>query len=146
MSRIAVEALKKSGQRGVICAGWAGISKDTTPEELHSYCDGQVLFVKSAPHEILFPHCSCIVHHGGCGTTAASVRSGKPTVIMPLMGDQFDFADGINKMNCGVGLRQFSKVTSAELGDAMKKCIEDQTVIDAAKAAGEKLTVENGCD
>merc|ERR1712151_289757 len=146
MSRIGLEALQRSGARAVVCAGWAGISKETTPVELHDYCNKNVLFVKSAPHEILFPHCSCIVHHGGSGTTAASVRSGRPTVILPLMGDQFDFTDGINKINCGVGLPQFSKVTSAELGDAIKKCIEDQSVIDAARAAGEKLKAENGCE
>lgn len=146
MSRIAVEALQQSGQRAVVCAGWAGISKETTPENLHDYCDSNILFVKSAAHEILFPHCSCIVHHGGSGTTAASVRSGRPTVILPLMGDQFDFADGINRAGCGVGLRQFSKVTSVELGNAIKKCVEDQAIADAAKAAGEKLRSENGCE
>lgn len=62
------------------------------------------------------------------------------------MGDQFDFADGINQMNCGVGLPQFSKVTSSQLGDAIKKCLEDQSVIEASKAAGGKLREENGCE
>jgi len=146
MSKIAVGALRHIGARGVICAGWAGISKETTPAELHEYCDENVLFVKSAPHEVLFPQCACIVHHGGCGTTAASVRSGKPTVIMPVMGDQFDFADGINKINCGVGLPQFSKVTAVQLGNAVKKCLEDQAVINAAKDAGDKVKAENGCE
>mmetsp|Transcript_73178 Transcript_73178/g.184802 ORF Transcript_73178/g.184802 Transcript_73178/m.184802 type:complete len:484 (+) Transcript_73178:80-1531(+) len=146
MSRIAVEGLQRSGQRAVICSGWAGLSEETMPEHLKQYVDDNVLFVKSAPHEILFPHCSCIVHHGGSGTTAASVRSGKPTVIVPVGGDEYDFADGINQMNCGVGLPQFSQVTSAELGDAIQKCIEDQIVIEAAKVAGEKLRAENGCE
>ena len=29
-----------------------------------------------------------IIHHGGAGTTAAALRSGKPTVICPFFGDQ----------------------------------------------------------
>jgi len=146
MCRIAVEALKHAGVRGVVCAGWAGLSLETTPAELHDYCRENVLFVKSAPHEVLFPHCACIVHHGGCGTTAASARSGKPTVILPVMGDQFGFAENIHALNCGVGLQQFSKVTSTQLGDAVKKCVEDQSVMDAAKQVGEKLRAENGCE
>ena len=40
-----------------------------------------VLFMKTAPHEMLFPRCSVLVHHGGSGTTMAALRSGIPSVV-----------------------------------------------------------------
>ena len=45
-----------------------------------------VLLIGSAPHDKLFPMCSAVVHHGGAGTTAAGLRAGKPTVIVPFFG------------------------------------------------------------
>ena len=30
----------------------------------------------------IFPACRAVVHHGGAGTTAASLRSGVPTLIL----------------------------------------------------------------
>lgn len=32
---------------------------------------------------------SAVCHHGGAGTTAAGLRAGKPTIIVPFFGDQF---------------------------------------------------------
>ena len=42
-----------------------------------------------ASHQWLFPRCSCVVHHGGLGTTQAALRAGVPSVITPVFGDQF---------------------------------------------------------
>jgi len=41
-----------------------------------------------APHDWLFPKVSAIVHHGGVGTLAAGLYSGKPTLIVPFLVDQ----------------------------------------------------------
>jgi rhamnosyltransferase subunit B len=48
--------------------------------------------VPYAPHSLLFPHAAAIIHHGGVGTTGQALRSGKPQLIVPFMGDQFDHA------------------------------------------------------
>ncbi len=37
-----------------------------------------VRWVGSVPHEWLFPQCAAAVHHGGAGTTAATLRAGIP--------------------------------------------------------------------
>jgi hypothetical protein len=41
------------------------------------------------------------------------------------MGDQFDFANGMNDIGCGIGLKQMSSVTGTVLGDAI--------ILDASK-------------
>lgn len=43
----------------------------------------------AAPHTWLFPRCAAIVHHGGYGTTHASLSAGKPMVIYPFQTDEF---------------------------------------------------------
>ncbi|NIW49113.1 MAG: glycosyltransferase, partial [Gammaproteobacteria bacterium] len=40
------------------------------------------------PHQWLFPRMATIVHHGGAGTTAAALRAGVPSVIVPYFADQ----------------------------------------------------------
>jgi UDP:flavonoid glycosyltransferase YjiC (YdhE family) len=44
------------------------------------------------PHSLIFPHAEAIVHHGGVGTTAQALRSGRPQLVVPYMGDQPDNA------------------------------------------------------
>jgi UDP:flavonoid glycosyltransferase YjiC (YdhE family) len=48
--------------------------------------------VQYVPHSLIFPHAEAIVHHGGVGTTAQALRSGRPQLIVPYMGDQPDNA------------------------------------------------------
>ncbi|VEU35475.1 unnamed protein product [Pseudo-nitzschia multistriata] len=146
MVSLALEALQHVGARGVLLGGWAGLSEAYIPDHLKNFCKKNVIFVSSAPHEWLFPQCSCIVHHGGAGTTAASIRSGRPTVITPVMGDQFDFAAGVNEVGCGIGLRKMSSVRGNTLGDAIKRCLEEESIIARAKETGEKLRNEDGCE
>jgi len=37
-------------------------------------------------------------------------------------------------------------VTGSVLGDAIKRCLEDETIISNAKKTGEKLRAEDGCE
>jgi UDP:flavonoid glycosyltransferase YjiC (YdhE family) len=45
-----------------------------------------------APHSLLFPRASAIIHHGGIGTLAQALRSGRPQLIVPHFADQLDNA------------------------------------------------------
>lgn len=82
MTRLIFEAVKRTGQRALVSKGWGGLGAD----EL-GIPDG-VFMVGNVPHDWLFPRVSCVVHHGGAGTTAAGIACGKPTVIVPFFGDQ----------------------------------------------------------
>jgi len=148
MTRLAVRSLLKARARGIIIGGWA----DLGPELLKGVADTQLLedwarhnimFMKTAPHEWLFPRCLCTVHHGGAGTTAAAMRSGVPTIITPSEFDQFNFAKVVNDAQVGVGLCQFSRVTVTELVDAIEKC-KSKTLRANAVEMGRKLMAEDG--
>merc|ERR1712045_888582 len=90
MAELAVDTLKRLGKPGVILGSYTNVnSKALNNSSLKAYADHCVLWSKWAPHEWLMPRCSLIVHHGGCGTTAASLRAGKPVVVTPVAHDQF---------------------------------------------------------
>merc|ERR1712159_821017 len=81
------------------------------------------------------PQCSCIVHHGGAGTTAASVRSGRPTIITPVFTDHFDFAKQVSVLGVGIGLDQLSRVTVEQLSAAVNRSVTDETIIRTARGS-----------
>lgn len=75
-----IEALAKTGKRGVLATGGGAMEPQQIPPTIH--------VIREAPHDKLFPHVGATVHHGGAGTTAASLRAGKPMTICPFLGDQ----------------------------------------------------------
>mmetsp|Transcript_71230 Transcript_71230/g.135856 ORF Transcript_71230/g.135856 Transcript_71230/m.135856 type:complete len:319 (-) Transcript_71230:101-1057(-) len=147
---LASRALMHSGQRGIILSGYAKLSmtvlsKATDDAALLAYAEKNILFVKSAPHEWLFPQVSCTVHHGGVGTLTAALRAGKPTIITPVFLDQWDHAHLVNRLGAGIGFdKQLQKISAEELGDAMRKVVESTEMAAKAKEAGEILQEEDG--
>ena len=59
----------------------------------------------SVPHDWLFPKVDVAIHHGGSGTTGASLRAGTPTIIKPFFGDQFFYASRIEEFGAGICLK-----------------------------------------
>jgi UDP:flavonoid glycosyltransferase YjiC (YdhE family) len=81
-TEVVLDAVKKSGQRAVLATGWGGLDHEGIGQS------ERVFFVRHVPHDWLFQRVSAAVHHGGAGTTAAAVRAGIPSVIVPFYGDQ----------------------------------------------------------
>lgn len=119
MLALALRVLKSSQIHGVILGGWAKLDELAEQlangelqsigddwQELAKFAAENVCFVAEAPHAWLFPRCSCVVHHGGLGTTQAALRAGVPGVITPIFGDQFFNASHVNRLGVGVGLEQ----------------------------------------
>ena len=58
----------------------------------------QCFVVEKVPHDWLFPKIDAALHHGGAGTTGASLRAGIPTLIKPWFGDQFFWGARVQKL------------------------------------------------
>merc|ERR1711972_1103350 len=149
MACLAVRALMKAQLRGVISGGWAMLNEEDLngqPDSalLQAYSKDKVLFVKTAPHEWLFPQCSTIVHHGGAGTTAASMRAGVPVIVTPCFFDQFDNAHLVASNGVGIAMKQFSKVTPAALATALTQSVSDRGMQERARTLGQQLRMEDG--
>ncbi|CAE8684843.1 unnamed protein product [Polarella glacialis] len=130
MTKLAVTALQKTGQRGIVMKGWAKLGPEhLDTAELSEYAAENVFFASSLPHEWLFPKCSCIVSHGGSGTTAATLRSGRPAIITPVFLDQFDFAESVVDLGVGVRTCQFNDVSAQQLASCIWKCTSDESIM-----------------
>ena len=84
-------AAAKLGVRAVLLTG--GFAQNR-PDDLPP----NVLLVDRAPHQLLFPRASAVVHQCGAGTTAQALRAGQPTLLVPHGHDQFDNARRVRKL------------------------------------------------
>ena len=71
-----LEALAQAKQRGIILPGWGSLRKADLPDT--------VFMVDSIPFAWLFPRVAAVVRHGGAGTTAAGLRAGVPSIMIPF--------------------------------------------------------------
>lgn len=87
-----------------------------------------------------------VVHHGGAGTTAAALRTGKPSVVVPFFGDQPYWARRIHAL--GAGSRPLSRktLTAEKLASAIQTVIADPIVRRQAEALGDKVRNEEGIE
>ena len=99
-------ACRKLGERALICSGVLPL-EDSAPGR-------DVMIVPSVNHATILPRCRAIVHHGGSGTTAASVRSGVPTLVLWIGADQPIWGTQIKRLGVGTS-RRFAATTAETL-------------------------------
>ncbi|MEZ4672470.1 MAG: glycosyltransferase [Anaerolineae bacterium] len=135
-TRTVIEALKQSGQRGVIASGWGGLRPADLPPNIH--------LLNEAPHDWLFPRMAAVVHHGGAGTTAAGLRAGKPSVICPFIADQPFWGSRVAALGAGPAPIPQKKMTAENLSAAIRLATGDTSMQRRAAEIGAKLQAENG--
>lgn len=138
MTKIIVEALMKTSQRGIIDKGWGGIGnlKDL-PNSMY--------LLENCPHDWLFPQCAAVVHHGGAGTTAAGLKSGCPTTIVPFFGDQPFWGERVHEKGVGpppIPVQQFSLERLVHAINYMLDSEVKQKALELAKQIEEEDGVE----
>ena len=136
VTRLVVKALAMAGQRAVLLGGWANLGETRLPDNIFK--------VNNIPHEWLFPRVKAVVHHGGAGTTAAGLRAGKPSVIIPFFGDQPFWGWRVHKLGVGPKPIPRKKLTSERLAQAINCAVRDQDIRAQAKKLGEKIKAEDG--
>ena len=97
----------------------------------------------NVPHDWLFKHVSCVVHHGGAGTTAAGIALGKPTVVVPFFGDQPFWGAMIARAEAGPNPIPKKQLTAENLASGMMMCLQPKTV-ERAKDLGARISSEKG--
>lgn len=115
MTRIIVQALEQTGQRGIINKGWGGLGNLA---ELNT--SKSVYLLDNCPHDWLFPRCAAVVHHGGAGTTAAGLRAECPTTVVPFFGDQPFWGERVHARGVGPAPIRVEEFTLERLVDAIR--------------------------
>ena len=136
-SRIVIEALAQSGQRGIIATGWGGINVMEVPDNL--------FVLDSAPHGWLFPRMSAVVHHGGAGTTAESLRAGVPSVIVPFIVDQLFWGKRVEALGAGTKPLHAKNLTADKLADAIQTATTDSIMREQSIKLGKTIRGRTRC-
>ncbi|MDX2161716.1 MAG: glycosyltransferase [bacterium] len=135
-ARLALTALERSGQRGVIASGWGGMRAADLPPH--------VFMLASAPHSWLFPRMAAVVHHGGAGTTAAGLRAGVPSQVVPFMGDQPYWGRRVLDLGVGPAPIPRRRLTADGLAASITAMLTDTALRDRAAALGARIRAEDG--
>ncbi len=130
-----LDAIRLSGQRAVVLTGWDGWKGLTSTEDL--------LFLDSVPHDWLLPRCKAVIHHGGAGTTAASLRAGIPNIVVPFAGDQMFWGRRVEALGAGPSPVPVKRLTAARLISALARA-EEEGQKGRARLVGRAIRAEDG--
>jgi sterol 3beta-glucosyltransferase len=87
---------------------------------------------------------AAVVHHGGAGTTAAGLRAGVPTIIIPFFGDQPFWGQRIAELGVGAKPIPRKQLTSKRLAEGIHRVMTDRLMRQRAAELGAKIQAEDG--
>jgi UDP:flavonoid glycosyltransferase YjiC (YdhE family) len=133
-----VKAVKLSGQRAILHAGWAGIGGVRLPDS--------ILLIDYAPYHWLLPKMAAVIHHGGSGTTGRTLWAGVPSIIVPFLFDQFFWGRRVASLGTGLKPIRFKKLNAQNLSESIDRLVNDQAIRIAALKMGENVKAESGLE
>jgi len=134
VSRVARDALRLAGVRGIVQAGLAGLS----------VADDDILTVDEVPHDWLMPRCAAAVHHSAAGTTASGLRAGIPAVPVPVRTDQQFWAHRLTSLGVSPGPQSFRRLRADDLADALRQATTDTALRERARWIADRIAAEDG--
>ncbi len=132
-----VKALRQAGHRGIIAMG-----QGTRSHVNNSNAD--IYHTDHIPHDWLFNRVSAVVHHGGAGTTAAGLKAGIPSVLIPFMGDQPFWGHRIAVLGAGPKAIPFKRLTVTRLSQAISIATTNSEMKENARKLGEAIRSQDG--
>jgi len=135
--RESLRAARTSKRRAVLLVGEQGLG------EFAHVGSAEVFVCAYAPHSLLFPRAAAIVHHGGIGTLAQALRSGRPQLIVPYFADQLDNAARTARL--GVGrISSPRRYNGASASRDLDRLLDDAGYLARAREVAESLAGEDG--
>lgn len=133
---LVLEAIRKTKHRAILHTGWGGLAGENLGPD--------IFVVESIPHAWLFDRVAAVVHHGGAGTTAAGIRAGVPSVVVPFHGDQPFWGQLIFQRGLGPRPVPRRDLTAERLAQAIEAALNNREYQDKAAALGARIRAENG--
>jgi UDP:flavonoid glycosyltransferase YjiC (YdhE family) len=133
---VILQALTLTKQRGVLLTEWDGLSTFDSSDN--------VFVIRSVPFDWLFPRMAAVVHHGGAGTTAAGLRAGVPSVVVPFFMDQPFWGQRVADLGVGPRPIPIKRLSVERLAAGITTAITDQEVQKRAGVLGKRICAEDG--
>jgi UDP:flavonoid glycosyltransferase YjiC (YdhE family) len=135
--RLLLKTIEQERLRAILLSGW---------NTAHRFEPSKHLFVTDAvPHDWLLPRCQSIIHHGGAGTTAAGLRAGLPTLVIPSASDQPFWGQRVQAIGAGPPAIPANRLTQSKLIEALRTLQSDAIRI-KAQSIGEAIRAEKGVE
>jgi UDP:flavonoid glycosyltransferase YjiC (YdhE family) len=135
ITRAALDAVRSTGCRAIFLTGWGERQSERRQDS--------TLFMEAAPHDWLFSRCRAVVHHGGAGTTAAGLRAGVPSILIPHTADQPFWGSRVAAIGAGPKPIPVKQLTSGALAAAIKQA-DMEIIRRRAGEIGRLIRTENG--
>lgn len=103
-----IEAVQNADVYCILNKGWSERLGDKSANKIEVELPECIFNGGTIPHDWLFPQIDAAMHHGGSGTTGATLRAGLPTVIKPFFGDQFFYANRVEEIGVGIALKKYN--------------------------------------
>ena len=133
--RQSAEVAQSLGRRAVLLVG-----RDLRNRPVGELPPG-VIAVPYAPHAVLFPRASVVVHQGGIGTTGEALRAGRPMLVVPCSHDQPDHAARLTRL--GVARRvPRERYTTAAAALEIRTLLGDPGYAERAAAIATRVRAE----
>lgn len=136
MLRDVIRLCEKHSIRALVGAGWTEYARESLPET--------VFIAPAFDHDRVLPRCRAAVHHGGAGTTNASLRAGLPTLVCSILSDQPLWGYRVAQLGAGTTF-PFQKLEPRRLSAALDVLLRPE-VAERARRIGQALTAENGTE
>jgi UDP:flavonoid glycosyltransferase YjiC (YdhE family) len=136
LAQTLIAAIGETGNAGII----QGFDNSITSMTLPDY----VLRLGPFPHDVLFPHASLIVHHGGFGTLTTAVLAGKPSVVVPHGFDQPFWAARAYALGLTPKPVPATKANLTRLSAAIEAATRDSDIEVNVQRMMQKLKQEHG--
>lgn len=134
-----VEALKKTRQGGIILSGWGQVGNIVNIKD-----SLRVFVIKDVPHDWLLPQVPAMVHHGGAGTTAAVLRAGIPSIVVPFFAPQPVWGQKLAQLGVNPAPIPYKEVSEKTLAAAIEVVLGDEAMLQKAQDLGQKIRGEDG--
>lgn len=97
------------------------------------------------PLSRVLPHAMAMIHHGGFGTTAASLINGVPSLVLPRAHDQIFHAERLAAERLGRAL-SMRKQTARGIRSELSRLLDDHRYAENAHAMAARSREERGVD
>ncbi len=134
---VSIAAIRALGRRALLLVG-------ENASALRAQVPANVGVFDYAPHTLVMPRASVIVHQGGIGTTGQALRSGRPTLVVPFGQDQPDNARRVVKLGVGRTIPR-SRYTADRLIHELS-LLAAPAYEERARAVGARIAAERGVD
>lgn len=140
MTALTIAALRQLEQPAILIAGFGGLHAERDAGELPAY----VLPVRAIPYDWLFAHTAAMVHQGGAGSVAMTLRAGVPSLAVAFGYDQAMWGQRIAAVGAGLPPIAADALTADNLAEALHRLCTDEALRHNARAIAARLQQEDG--